>query len=144
MFDLGLDLRQALADHVEHFAALGQLPLQAQHRQGVAQGFALQGVGVALQGADQGAVAVAQVQVVTAEHLEGVLGVADQQAAEHAAQARFADLAGLGDTVDQYGSLEHAAQCDQLLLQRIHVLDSLLRHGSATSITPPPRQTSPS
>ncbi|MNR04568.1 hypothetical protein D3C85_1205430 [compost metagenome] len=99
MFHLGLDLGQTLADDFEHVLALGQLSLKAQHRQGVAQRFALQGVGVALEGADQCAIAFAQIEVVATVDFQGVLGVADQQAAEHAGQARFADLAGLGDLV---------------------------------------------
>ncbi|MNE16610.1 hypothetical protein D3C80_1095610 [compost metagenome] len=58
MLGLGLDLRQAVADHIEHVAALGQLTLQAEHRQCIAQRLALQAARVALQGAGQGAVPV--------------------------------------------------------------------------------------
>ena len=141
MLGLGLDLRQAVADGVEQVAALVQLALQAQHRQGVAQRLALQAAGVALQRADQRAVAVAQVQVVTTEYLQGVLGVTHQQAAQHAADVGLAGLAGAGDAIDQYSGLEHTAQCNQLLLQVAHVRGL---QGSAASITPPPRHTSPS
>ena len=56
----------------------------------------------------------------------------------------FADLAGLGDLVHQNGGQEYAAQGYQLLLSRVHGRLPLLDQGSATSITPPPRQTSPS
>ena len=56
----------------------------------------------------------------------------------------FADLAGFGDFVHQYCSEEHTAQGYQLLLSRVHGRLPLLDQGSATSITPPPRQTSPS
>jgi len=141
MVGLGLDLRQAVADGVEQVAALVQLAFQAEHRQRITQRLALQAVGVALECADQRAVTVAQVAVITAKHLEGVLGVTHQQAAEHAADIGLAGLAGAGDAVDQHGGLEHAAQGNQLLLQVAHARGL---HGSAVSITPPPRHTSPS
>ncbi len=102
---------------LQHVVALGQLALEAEHRQGVAQRFALQGAGVALQGADQGAVAFTQVEVVTAIDFQGVLGVANQQAAEHAGQAGLADLAGLGDLVHQHCGEEYPAEGGQLLLE---------------------------
>ncbi|MNF84225.1 hypothetical protein D3C84_665760 [compost metagenome] len=144
VFDLGLNLRQAFADHVEHVAAFGQLTLKAEHGQGITQWLALQGTWVAFEGADQRAVAFAQVDVVATIDFQRVLGVADQQAAEHAAQAGFVGLAGLGDPVHQHRGEKHAAQCRQLLLNRVHRAWPLLVHGSATSITPPPRQISPS
>ncbi len=139
-----LDLIQARAHDLQHVIALGQLALQAQQRPGIAQGVALQAGRVALQGADQGAIAVAQVEVVTAIDFQGVLRLAHQQAAEHADQRRFAGLAGLGDFIHQVGRFEDGAEGDQLLLGRAHGCDSAPYQGSVVSITPPPRQISPS
>ncbi|MNH16906.1 hypothetical protein D3C79_765580 [compost metagenome] len=141
MVGLGLDLWQSIADHIKHVATLGQLTFKTKHRQCVAQRLALQAARIALQGAGQGAVAVTQVEVVAAEYFQGVLRVAHQQAAQHAAQVGLAGLAGAGDAVHQHCSLEHAAEGDQLLLDRAH---QRALHGSAVSITPPPRQISPS
>ncbi|MNS98302.1 hypothetical protein D3C72_1326660 [compost metagenome] len=120
VFDLGLDLRQALADHVQHVATLGQLTLKTEHGQRIAQRFALQGARVAFESADQGAIAFAQIDVVATIDFHSVLGVADQQAAEHAGQAGFVGLAGLGNLVHQHGGEEYAAQRGQLLLSGGH------------------------
>ncbi|MNN56685.1 hypothetical protein D3C81_1716320 [compost metagenome] len=141
MLGLGLDLRQAVADGVEQVAALVQLAFQAEHRQRITQRFALQAARVALEGADQGAITVAQVEVVATEHLQGVFGVAHQQAAQHTADIGLAGLPGAGDAIDQHGGLKHPAQGNQLLLQFVHARGL---HGSAVSITPPPKHTSPS
>ncbi|MCY1184049.1 hypothetical protein D9M73_247120 [compost metagenome] len=139
-----LDLVQAVANDFQHVAALGQLALQGEQGEGVTQGFALQAGGLAFQGAGQGLVAVAQVDVVAAVDFQGVLRVADQQTAEHAAQRRFADLAGLGDAVHQGGGFEDGAEGDQLLAGLVHGRWTPASQGSALSITPPPRQISPS
>ncbi|MNP20108.1 hypothetical protein D3C76_1126690 [compost metagenome] len=120
VFDLGLDLRQAFADHVQHVAALGQLTFKTEHGQGITQRLALQGTRVALEGADQCAIAFAQVDVVAAIDFQGVLGVADQQAAEHAGQAGLVGLAGLGDLVDQHRGEKYPAEGRQLLLSGGH------------------------
>ncbi len=106
VLDLLFDLVEALADQVEHVAALVQLPFQGQHRQGVAQRFAL-------------------------------------QAAEHAAQRGFADLPGACQLVDQGCGFEDGAEGNQLLSRIAHGRPPKSQ-ASAVSITPPPRQTSPS
>src|SRR3990167_8951019 len=123
---------------------LPQLAFQCQQRQGIAQRVALQAGRVAFQGTDQGAVAVAQVEVAAAVNIQGAWRVAHQQAANQAGHGGLTHLAGAGQLVDQYGGLEYRAQRDQLLLGRAHCCSSLLLQGSATSITPPPRHTSPS
>ena len=142
MLDLLLDLVEATAHHLQHVAALVQLALQADHRQCIAQRLALQGGWIALQRADQGAITVAQIEVVAAVDVQRAFRIAYQQAAEHAAHRGFADLAGAGDLVGQHCCFEYGAEGDQLLLQRTHWASSY--QASAVSITPPPRHTSPS
>ena len=143
VLDLLFDLVEALADQVEHIAALVQLPFQGQHRQGVAQRFALQAAGLALQGAGQGFEAVAQVEAVATVDVQGAGRVARQQAAEHAAQRGFADLSGACQLVDQGCGFEDGAEGNQLLSRIAHGRPPKSQ-ASAVSITPPPRQTSPS
>jgi hypothetical protein len=89
VLDLGLDLRQAFADQFQHVVALGQLALQVEHRQGVAQRLALQRAGVAFKGADEGPVTFAQVDVVAAKHFQRVFRV-DAPAMLPSMQARSA------------------------------------------------------
>ncbi|MNN78330.1 hypothetical protein D3C81_1948760 [compost metagenome] len=96
------------------------MALQGEQGEGVAQGLALQAGGLALEGTGEGLVAVAQVDVITAVDVQGVLRIAHQQAAEHAAQRRLADLAGLGDAVHQGGCLEYGAQGDELFAGLVH------------------------
>ncbi len=142
VLDLLLNLIQPASDDLQHVVALVQLPLKADHRQGIAQRLALQAAAVALQRADQCAVAVTQVKVVAAIDLQRGLRVARQQTTEHAAERGIRHLAGSGDAVDQRGGFEYRPKRDQLFIQITHGRPS--NQGSALSMTPPPRQTSPS
>ena len=129
MLDLGLDLGEAPADEVEQVAALLQLAFQGGHRQGIAQGLALQAVGIALQGAGEGAQALAQGRDMAAVDLQGAARIPHQQAAEQAGQGFFGDLAGACQLVDQHGGLEDAAQGDELFLGAIHAAGASAQAG---------------
>src|SRR3990167_3481199 len=144
MLDLLLYLIKAAAHDLQHVTTLIQLALQGQQRQGITQRITLQAGWIALQGADQRTVAVAQVEVIAAVDVQGVFRVAHQQAVDHAGYGRLADPAGACQFVNQYRRFEYCTEGDQLLADWIHAVCSRAVQGSAVSITPPPRQISPS
>src|SRR3989344_5696387 len=118
VLNLLLYLIKAAAHDLQHIAALIQLTLQGQQRQGITQWITLQAGRVALQGADQGAVTITQVEVIAAVYVERVFRVAYQQAVDHAGYGGLADLASTRQLVDQYGWFEYRAEGGQVLAGR--------------------------
>ncbi len=103
-----LYLVQAASDHLQQVTAFIQLLFQADHRQRIAQRLALQAAGVSLQCADKGAIALAEIQVISAIDLQSRFVLSHQHAAQQVRQGCVRHLTGSGYSIDQCCSFEYS------------------------------------
>ena len=109
MLLLAADLADPLPQHVENVLALGQLALQRNQAHHVTGQLGIFLAAVGSQLLDQGAVAIANGQMV-AKHLQRLLGIGHQHALQALAQGRFIASAITGHFLYQIGRLADAGK----------------------------------
>src|SRR5690554_4309875 len=145
-------LLNAGAKHIHNIALALELGLQVNQVQHIAQNLGVLGAGLLGKYGRQHLEAIADIRQFAAVDVQCGRGIGGKQRTDTGFHGRFVAVASVGNFPHQCGGLEDAGQGQGLVVQgAAHASTSVLRRvgkGSpsrqVSSITPPPRQPSPS